>query len=247
MNLAACVCIGPCWLGPLAMCRRIQCLLDAIPLWAVLRGRRWCQCSRQVILPRLHSALPPAWPCCSESGSLRIGVRVGSELSGSQRCWGFGHSPGSCPTKEPRRGGIGRGNMFPWELDGRHHVQHAGMGFPASWGLLLVYSTLLPPRQHPQTSGSYFPTLLPPPPPRPSLSHQEAITKSLELPFPEHFSQGVLQGCCDPSPAPHHSLPGAPFLPAGEGGDGITPPARSCPSRSPPGAQAEPSSVPPAK
>lgn len=95
MNLAACVCIGPCWLGPLAMCRRIQCLLDAIPLWAVLRGRRWCQCSRQVILPRLHSALPPAWPCCSESGSLRIGVRVGSELSGSQRCWGFGHSPGS--------------------------------------------------------------------------------------------------------------------------------------------------------
>lgn len=121
MNLAACVCIGPCWLGPLAMCRRIQCLLDAIPLWAVLRGRRWCQCSRQVILPRLHSALPPAWPCCSESGSLRIGVRVGSELSGSQRCWGFGHSPGSCPAKEPRRGapmGAGRETPCPACRDG---------------------------------------------------------------------------------------------------------------------------------
>lgn len=160
------VCIGPCWLGALAMCRRIQCLFDAIPLRAGLHGRRRCRCSRQVVLPCLRSPLPPVWPCHDESGSLQFSVRVGSELSGSQRCWGSGCPPGSCPTQGPGRGGSGRGHRFPWELDRRHHVQHAGMGFPASWGLLLMCSPLLPPGQHPQTPGSYFPfTFTPSSPP----------------------------------------------------------------------------------
>ena len=163
------------------------------------------------------------------------GVRVGSELSSSQRCWGSGCPPGSCPTKGPGRGGIGRGRRFPWELDGRHHVQHAGMGFPASRGLFLVCSPLLPPRQHPQTPGSYFPFTFtsssPPQPQSPRSNNEEPGA----LPFPKRIShpnacQGVLGGCRGPSSAPRRSRPGAPFLAVGEEGDGITPRARSCPS-----------------
>lgn len=56
------VCVGPCWLGPLATRTRIQCLFDAVPLGAGSHNGPWCWCSRQVALPCLcgHAEMNPA-------------------------------------------------------------------------------------------------------------------------------------------------------------------------------------------